>query len=165
MTARFNLNDALKEAIQTEKDTMDFYKRAAEVTKTPRGKQVFETLAKEEHEHAGHFFHIYPGKDLGTFDEFMARPPQAGIALHKKMEKALTESGTEQKAMEIALDEEQALEKKLLATAAQIDDPAVKAVFEKMAKETNQHYQIIESEYAHIMKMVHETEIDTYVRE
>jgi hypothetical protein len=34
-----------------------------------------------------------------------------------------------------------------------------------MAKETENHYAIIESEYAHLMGMVHETDIDTFVRE
>ena len=37
--------------------------------------------------------------------------------------------------------------------------------FERMAQETENHYAIIESEYAHMMGMVHETDIDTYVRE
>jgi len=165
MTQQFNLNEALKKAIQTEKDTMDFYIRAAEITVNPRGKKVFEVLAGDEREHASHFFHVYPGKDLGTFDEFMARPPQADLSALKDLELALKEHGTEQKAMEIAMREEQELEKKLRETAAQVTDPAVKAVFEKMALETNHHYQIIESEYAHIMGMVHETEINTYVRE
>jgi hypothetical protein len=33
------------------------------------------------------------------------------------------------------------------------------------AKSTHQHYELIESEYAHLMGMVHETDIDTFVRE
>jgi hypothetical protein len=41
----------------------------------------------------------------------------------------------------------------------------VRAVFDRMAEETETHYAIIESEYARIMGMVHETDIDTYVRE
>ena len=165
MTQPLNLNDALKQAIQTEKDVMDFYKRAADVTKNPQGKKVFETLAKDEYEHAGHFFHVYPGKDLGAFEDFMKLPPSAGLALHANLEKALAAGGSERQAMEIAMKEEQKLEKDLLDTAARISDPKIKAVFEKMAKETNHHYQIIESEYARIMGMVHETDINTFVRE
>jgi rubrerythrin len=165
MTPQFHLNEALKLAIQTEKDVMDFYNRAAEVTKTPSGKKVFETLSKDEREHASHFFYIYPGKDLGSFDEFMARPPQINTAMQQDLENALKEGGSDRKAMEIAMREEQDLEKNLRATAVQISDPKVKAVFEKMAEETNHHYQIIESEYARIMGMVHETDINTYVRE
>jgi hypothetical protein len=34
-----------------------------------------------------------------------------------------------------------------------------------MVRETRDHYEIIESEYAHLMAMVHETDIDIFVRE
>jgi rubrerythrin len=44
-------------------------------------------------------------------------------------------------------------------------DPAVRAIFERVVRETQGHYDLIESEYAHIMGMVHETDQDTYVRE
>ena len=67
--------------------------------------------------------------------------------------------------MELALQEEEDLAKTLRMTASRIVDPAVRAVFERMARETETHYAIIESEYARMMGMVHETDIDTYVRE
>jgi hypothetical protein len=38
-------------------------------------------------------------------------------------------------------------------------------VFEDNARSTDNHYQLIESEYARLMGMVHETDIDTFVRE
>lgn len=165
MPQEFNLQEALKIAIQTEKNVRDFYRRAAEITKDPRGKKVFELLAREEHEHASHFFPLYKGGDLGTFEEFMARPAKADTAMLKSLEKALDENIHERKAMEIALKEEEDLEKSLTLTASRILDPAVRGVFEKMAKETRNHYEMIESEYAHLMAMVHETDINIYVRE
>ncbi len=159
------LRDAIKQAIQTEKDVMDFYLKAAALTNNERGKKVFEQLAKEEREHAGHFFEIYTGSDLGSFEDFIAMPPSKGHAMLKKLEKALDENVHERKAMELAMTEEEDLFKNLQMTAARIVDPAVRAVFERMARETEHHYAIIESEYAHLMGMVHETDIDTYVRE
>jgi rubrerythrin len=72
---------------------------------------------------------------------------------------------TEKKALELALDREKNLEVALLETAAKIEDAAVKAVFELNAKETHNHYLMIESEYARLMGMVHESDMDTYVRE
>src|SRR5512147_400858 len=74
MPQEFNMQEAIRLAIQTEKDVMDFYAKAANLTKNERGRKVFEQLAGEEREHASHFFQIYPGKDLGSFEEFMARP-------------------------------------------------------------------------------------------
>lgn len=165
MTQEPGLLDAIKQAIQTEKDVMDFYLKAAALTENERGKQVFEQLAREEREHANHFFKVYTGKDLGSFDEFMAQPPSANHAMLKQLEKALDENVHERKAMELALKEEEDLAKSLRMTLSRIVDPAVRAVFERMAQETENHYAIIESEYAHMMGMVHETDIDTYVRE
>ena len=159
------LLDAIKQAIQTEKDVMDFYLKAAAMTSNERGKKVFEQLAREEREHAGHFFDIYTGSDLGSFEEFISTPPSKGHALLKQLEKALDENVHDRKAMELALKEEEDLATNLRMTASRIVDPAVRAVFERMARETETHYAIIESEYAHLMGMVHETDIDTYVRE
>ena len=165
MPQEFNMQEAIRLAIQTEKNVMDFYKQAAELTRNPRGKKVFELLSGEEREHAGHFFHLYRGKDLGTFDEFMARPPHPDSVMLHELAKAIDENVGDRRAMEIALREEQDLEKNLRQTASRIVDPAVRGVFERMAKETGDHYAMIESEYAHLMAMVHETDIDTYVRE
>ena len=160
-----SLLDAIKQAIQTEKDVMDFYLKAATLTSNERGKNVFEQLAKEEREHAGHFFEIYTGSDLGSFEDFMAMPPSKGHAMLKQLEKALDENVHERKAMELAMKEEEDLVKNLQMTASRIVDPSVRGVFERMARETENHYAIIESEYARMMGMVHETDIDTYVRE
>jgi len=160
-----SLLDAIKQAIQTEKDVMDFYLKAATLTSNERGKKVFEQLAREEREHAGHFFEIYTGSDLGSFEDFMAMPPSKGHAMLKQLEKALDENIHERKAMELAMKEEEDLVKNLQMTASRIVDPSVRAVFERMARETENHYAIIESEYARMMGMVHETDIDTYVRE
>ncbi|HUF47268.1 MAG TPA: transcriptional repressor [Vicinamibacterales bacterium] len=43
--------DALRIAIATERSGLDFYTRAARLTKDARGRRVFEKLAGEEHEH------------------------------------------------------------------------------------------------------------------
>lgn len=165
MPQEMKLVEAIKLAIQTEKNVMDFYLKAAALTNNERGKKVFEQLAKEEREHAGHFFKIYTGSDLGSFEEFMAQPAKNDHAMLRQLEKALDENVHERKAMELAMTEEEDLLKNLRLTASHIVDPAVRAVFDLMAEETETHYAIIESEYAHMMAMVHETDIDTYVRE
>lgn len=165
MPQELNMREAIKLAIQTEKNVMDFYLKAAALTDNERGKKVFTQLAKEEREHAAHFFKIYTGSELGTFEEFMASPPSPTFGILRELDKALADNLHERKAMELAMKEEEDLVKNLRLTAARIIDPAVRAIFERMAVETEHHYAIIESEYAHMMGMVHETDIDTYVRE
>ena len=165
MPQEMKMLEAIKLAIQTEKNVMDFYLKAASLTNNERGKKVFEQLAREEREHAGHFFTIYTGSDLGSFEDFISQPPSSSHAMLKQLEKSLDENVHERKAMELALQEEEDLAKSLRMTASHIVDPAVRAVFDRMVEETETHYAIIESEYAHMMGMVHETDVDTYVRE
>ena len=45
--------DALRIAIATERSGLEFYSRAARLTKDARGRRVFEKLAEEEKEHLG----------------------------------------------------------------------------------------------------------------
>ena len=114
-----------------------------------KAKKVFELLAREEREHVGHVFPLYQGKDLGTLEEFISSPPHPDTVMIKELEKALKEDLHESKAMELALREEEDLAKNLRMTAAKIVDPAVKRVFDRLAKETEDHFALIESEYAH----------------
>jgi rubrerythrin len=158
-----NITDAIKRSMLTEKSAMDFYASCASRMKNTAARKTFELLASEEREHAESFFQIYDGDDLGTFDEFMATDGDSEWL--SDLEKLALPNMDERKALELAMEKEQLLEKHLRAMADKIDDADVKAVFEANAKSTHNHYVIIESEYAHIMGMVHETDIDTFVRE
>jgi rubrerythrin len=63
MFDNIDLKDAVRRAMQTEKNAMDFYKRGAEMMKNAEAKKVFELLAREESEHAEWFYNVYPGDD------------------------------------------------------------------------------------------------------
>jgi rubrerythrin len=164
MSQKLDVQQAIRRSMQTEKNAMDFYQRGASLMKNPDSRRVFETLAADEREHAKQFWDIYPGDDLTSFDAFMAGGAEGGDWL-SDLEKLALPGVNERKAMEMAMDKELKLEQALKEMAARIDDPAVRAVFEENAKSTHHHYQLIESEYARLMGMVHETDIDTYVRE
>jgi len=165
MFEKVTLQEAIKRSIQTEKNAMNFYQLASAHMKDAEAKRVFEVLARDEHEHAGQFFGIYRGTDIPSFEDFMAEPPQAESEWIADLQKALDSEFNERKAMELAMNKEQQLEQALREMAAKIDDPGVRAIYEANARSTNHHYQVIESEYARLMGMVHETDIDTYVRE
>ncbi len=165
MPQEYKKQEALKMAIQAKKNLMDFYQEAAKITENTRGRKVFELLAREVRENAGLFFHHYRGSDLGNFEEFMAAPPKADSVMLVSLRKALDKDVHERRARELALKEEEDLERSFRLAASHIVDPTVRAVFEKVADETRNHYQMIESEYARTMAMVHETDMDIYVRE
>ena len=165
MFDNIDLKDAVRRAMQTEKNAMDFYKRGAEMMKNAEAKKVFELLAREESEHAEWFYNVYPGDDIADFKAFLDAGADQESEWMNELNEVKAADFNERKAMELAMQEEEDLAKHLDMTADKIVDPGVRAVFEKMAKETRDHYAIIESEYAHCMGMVHETDIDTYVRE
>ena len=165
MFEEIDVQDAIKKSLQTEKNAMNFYQLGATRMKNPDAMRVFELLAKEEREHAGHFFAIYKGTDITDFDEFMDAPPDYESTWMAAMTKTINSDFTEQKALELAMHKEQKLEKALRDTAGKIKDDDVRAIFELNARETHNHYEMIESEYARIMTMVHESDMDTYVRE
>lgn len=159
------LQAAIRQAIQTEKNAMNFYEMGARQMKDKQAKKLFEQLAKEEREHAAHFFKAYSGQAIGTFDEFMSAPPQLDSSWISSLQNVISADFTEQKALELALEKEAALEKSLRESAARVSDPQVRAVFELNAIETHNHYLTIESEYARIMAMVDESDMDIFVRE
>jgi rubrerythrin len=160
-----DVQEAIKQAIQTEKNAMNFYELGAKQMKDQDAKRMFEQLAKEEREHAAHFFRAYTGNDLGSFDEFMSAPPQNESVWITSIQKVIGPDFSEQKALEVAMEKETNLEKALRETAARMTDPSVREVFELNAKETHNHFLTIESEYARIMAMVDESDMDTFVRE
>lgn len=160
-----NVQEAVKNSIQTEKNAMNFYQLGAQKMKDPGAQRVFEILAKEERVHAGHFYKIYDGADIPSLELFLDAPPDNESSWIMAITRMIIEGLNEQKAMEIAMDREKKLEVALLQMAAQVDDPQIKAVYELNARETRHHYEMIESEYARLMGMVHESDMDTFVRE
>jgi len=164
MAIEMSIEEALKRAIQTEKNAMDFYRRGARFMRDPGAKRVFELLAREEREHAETFYNVYPGGDIADFPAFMERDPEEAAGWLADLGADLANLD-ERKALQVALDKEQKLEESLREMAARIDDPQVRAVYEENARSTHNHYLLIESEYARLMGMVHESDIDTFVRE
>lgn len=141
------LQQAIKAAIQTEKDAMDYYKYGAERMADDKARATFELLAREEHQHAESFYRIYSGADIPSFDAFMAAPPDTRSSWWKLLQNLLGQDFDERKALEQAIEQEDALEKELRAMAARISDPEVARVYLANASSTHHHLEVIEEEY------------------
>jgi rubrerythrin len=165
MFENIDVQEAIKRSIQTEKNAMDFYRLGASRMKNDQARKTFELLAGEEREHAAWFYQVYQGGDIPDFDTFMATGAIKTSDWLTDLEKILLPDFNERKAMELAMEKELKLEKSLREMAAKISDDKVRKVFEANAESTHNHYLLIESEYARLMGMVHETDIDTFVRE
>jgi rubrerythrin len=165
MFENVDVQEAIKRSIKTEKIARDFYRLGALHMKDSRARKTFEMLAEEESEHARWFYDIYEGPDIPDFEAFMAVEPDKDTDWLTDLEKELMEELDERKAMELAMDKELKLEGALRELAKKMPEGAVADVFIKNAESTHGHYELIESEYAHLMGMVHETDIDIFVRE
>ena len=165
MGKEYTLEEALKLAIQGEKDSMDFYRKAASVAKNERARKVFDLLANEEVGHLKAFFQHYRGKEFGDVESFMKSPPDTDNSTYKALMKVLGEETMEKQALEIAMKEEKSVVDHYSVLAKDIVDPLVKGIFERVVKETQGHYDMIEDEYMHLMGMVDKSEMDTFVRE
>jgi rubrerythrin len=141
------LQQAIKAAIQTEKDAMDYYKYGAERMPDDKARATFELLAREEYQHAESFFRIYSGTDIPSFAEFMAAPPDTGSSWWKLLQGLMGQDFDERKALEQAIEQEEALEQELRAMAAKIGDPEAARVYLANASSTHHHLEVIEEEY------------------
>ena len=165
MAKEYTMQEALKMAIKNEKESMDFYRKAGSITTDERSKKVFELLANEELGHLKAFFDHYQGGELGELDTFLQTPADKTSATHLALEQALAADVHEQKALEIAIQEEKACIELYTLFAKDIVDPLVRRVFETVIKETQKHHDMIEDEYMRVMTMVHRSDQDIYVRE
>ena len=160
-----DVQEAIKRSLQTEKNAMLFYQYGAQQFKDAAARRTFELLSGEEREHAGHFYRIYKGNDIPSLEAFLESPPDNETSWIDSADRSCGADFNEQKAMEIALEKEKNLEEALRDMAGKITDPEVRAVYELNVRETHNHYLLIESEYARIMGMVHESDMDIFVRE
>lgn len=165
MFENIDVQEALKRSIQTEKNARDFYRLAAKHMKNDRARKTFDLLAREEQDHARMFYDLYEGEDIPDFEAFMAVDPDRDSDWLTAFERLTMEDLNDRQAMELALEKERKLADSLRKMAERIADEEVRQVFLKNAESTEQHFALIESEFAHLMGMVHETDIDTYVRE
>ncbi len=165
MPQEYTMQEALWEAIHAKKNLRDFYRQAAATTQNPAGRKVFVRLADEVEENIGKFFAHYRRDNLGQLEDFLAAPPHPDSVMLVELGRVLDSAIHDRRARELALREEADLEKTFRCAAERIVNPTVRGVFLEVAEDARRHYAVIESEYAHQMAMVHETDIDTYVRE
>jgi len=159
------VQEAVRRSIQTEKNAMDFYRLSALQMQDSEARRVFTLLEGEERGHAGIFYKVYTGTDIPSLDAFLDQPPHHESDWLSALNRIIDAGFNEQKALELAMHKEQQLEEVLTRMAARIPDSEVKAVFELNIRETHNHFLMIESEYARVMAMVHESDMDIYVRE
>ena len=165
MPQEYTLQQALQEAILAKKDLRDFYHEAARMTLDPNSRKILQRLSKEVEDNIKKFFNYYRGREFGTLEEFLTTPPRRNSTMLRELRKAKDQKMPAKRARELAMREEKAMENSFRRAARQVVDPLAREIFADVADEAARHYALIESEYEYQTSRIHETDINTYVRE
>jgi rubrerythrin len=138
-------------AIATERSGLDFYTRAAGLTRDPRGRTVFQKLAAEEREHLGTLEKRY--RDLIAGDPDLESRPTflffkgAASGLFAEGAKQLRRGVNDQEALLIGIKCERGSHKFFKKYGERFDESEGKQIFLEFAREERAHMDLLIAEY------------------
>jgi rubrerythrin len=149
MDEKKRVTDGLKQAIQAEIDGFHFYMMAAQSTDDSKGREVFESLAQDEKEHA-RFLSL-------QYDAFMEKgAPDPTVTLGKRAElegtspifsdqlrKRVSGAHFEMSALSIGISLELSAIKFYKEQAAQSQDETLSKFYTELADWESGHYQAL----------------------
>jgi Fur family ferric uptake transcriptional regulator len=150
-TDRVFARDALRMAIATERSGLEFYTRAAALTKDPRGRTVFQKLAAEEREHLGTLQKRYA--DLTASDPQLESRPTflffkgAASGLFAAGAEELRKGVNDLQALLIGIRCERGSHQFFKRYGERFEDSEGKQVFLEFADEERAHHDLLLREY------------------
>jgi rubrerythrin len=148
--------DALRIAIATERSGLDFYTRAARVTRDARGRKVFQDLALEEKEHLETL--------EGRYRQLVERDPQlesrptflffkgAANGLFAEGAERLLDGVNDQQALMIGIRCERGSHRFFKKYGERFEDSEGKQIFLEFAAEERDHLDLLIREYRALVK-------------
>ena len=148
--------DALRIAIATERSGLEFYSRAARITRDPRGRTVFQKLAEEERDHLGTLEARY--KQLLEQDPQLESRPTflffkgAANGLFAEGADMLAKGVNDQQALLIGIKCERGSHRFFKRYGERFEDSEGKQVFLEFADEERNHLDLLIREYKSLVK-------------
>ena len=155
-TEQLFARDALRIAIATERSGLEFYSRAARMTKDARGRNVFQRLADEERHHLSELENKYK--------ELLARDPQlesrptflffkgAANGLFAEGAELLARGVNDQQALMIGIRCERGSHRFFKKYGERFEDSDGKQIFLEFADEERAHLDLLIREYRSLVK-------------
>jgi Fur family ferric uptake transcriptional regulator len=148
--------DALRIAIATERSGLEFYARAARVTKDARGRKVFHDLAEEEKEHLTTLEARY-GELLTRDPQLESRPTflffkGAANGLFAEGSERLMRGVNDQQALMIGIRCERGSHRFFKKYGERFEDSEGKQIFLEFADEERAHLDLLVREYRALVK-------------
>ena len=151
----YGVKDAIKTAIQMEKDGYSFYQRAAAQTSSELGRGIFESIAEDELRHLEIFEKMFQdkvGKDEWT-NLIESSKKYAELKIFPKDLEA-TEGANpdtdEINALRMAMDSEKEAIDYYTDMKEKTNDEEVIKIIDKIIEQEKNHYLILEGEFNHI---------------
>jgi rubrerythrin len=157
--------DAIKTAIQMEKDGYAFYKKAAAQTSSNMGKTIFESLSQDELNHLDVFQKIFENKiskyEFNTLKESSKKYESINIYPKDLKEVAgINPDTNELDALKMGLDSEKAAIDYYTKIKDASSSNEVKEIIDIIIEQEKNHYQILQSEFTHLSSTGYWYELD-----
>jgi Fur family transcriptional regulator, ferric uptake regulator len=148
--------DALRIAIATERSGLEFYSRAAKVTRDVRGRKIFQDLAHEEQEHLGQLEARY-AQLLQRDPQLESRPTflffkDAAKGLFAEGAERLLSGVNDQQALMIGIRCERGSHRFFKKYGEKFDDSEGKQIFLEFADEERAHLDLLMREYRALVR-------------
>jgi len=160
-----NIKDAIKTAIQMEKDGYSFYKKAAAQTNSDMGKTIFEGLAADEQMHLDVFEKMFEETVSNTEwnDLVLSSKKYAKIPVFPKDLKEIegdNPNSSELDALRMAMDSEKEAIEYYSKIKENLNDSEVIKIIDEIIEQEKNHYSILEGEFNHINSTGYWFELD-----
>ena len=157
-TGPISLSEAIKMAIDLEKNGRAFYRQAAEKTKTESGKRIFEQLAREEMLHLATFEKMLnQSESMMDWKDLVKGYPERGrqvpVFAERKPAQDMTKARTDEiEALRIAMKQEREAIAYFDRIANQAQDEVTRQVFDFVREQEVYHYDLLQAELDHIQQ-------------
>lgn len=148
--------DVIRYATKMEINGRSFYEHAAELTKNEHGKEVFKKLAQDETNHIKTFGEIFTSA-LGNdeWKEYVDQEESQKVTILEELKARIEKQShqdktSDQEALRIGMELERGSIDKYKEWAMKTEDTKVKDIFEKIIKEEEYHYDLLQAEYDNI---------------
>jgi rubrerythrin len=160
-----NVRDAIKTAIQMEKDGYSFYKKAAAQTNSDMGKTIFEGLAADEQMHLDVFEKMFEEtvSNAEWKDLVLSSKKYAKIPVFPKDLKEIegdNPNSSELDALRMAMDSEKEAIEYYSKIKENLNDSEVIKIIDEIIEQEKNHYSILEGEFNHINSTGYWFELD-----
>ena len=159
------VKNAIKTAIQMEKDGYSFYKKASAQTSSEMGRYIFESLAKDEQLHLEVFQKLFEDRiEKSEWNNLVnSSKKYAEIDIFpqdlKQLEGANPDTN-ELDALEIAMDSEKNAIDYYGDIKEKTKEENIRQIINEIIKQEKNHYSILQEEFDHLSKTGYWYELD-----